>query len=584
LGEDEITALAKEGVEALVSRTVSKPWRGEEYVPGKVSGTWRGAISADPKTFNLHLAEVDAPSAGIIAPLHDSLLDYDNVSRTWEPNCASAEIVTDQKAGTLSVVYTLRDDLYWSFYNSDRRVKVTSDDVVFWYDEIVGDAAFDSSGYGGQFIDMGGGERAHIDIEKLDDRRFAFHFPRVSADPLLSTNMDFGPRFIYEPAKQSGGAAGVEKVSALFSVNSDPREIPSMGRWFLIEYSPAQRLVYARNPAYWDRDAAGAASAYPEQMILSIVPDENTQYLQFQRGSLETASFRPENLVDAVNRAGAAYTVFNAEGSLGASLWSFNQNPANKDKPFYRWFIQKEVRQAMSCLLNRDRIIEQVYRGLGSPKYDFFPPPNPYYNPDITLPYRYDPARALSLLESAGFRRDGQGVLRDSRGAAMEFDLSIAGDSAIASDMASIIAGECEAVGIKVNVRQLDFQKLVDSLTRSFDWQSVFIGLGANYFPTQGSNVWPSTGNLHLWHPFQEKPATDWEARVDYLYNEGAHTINRAKAQPVWDEYQRIILEQCPVVYLVRGRAFAGVNNRWDFSNLYFDNVRSLQTERVWLR
>jgi peptide/nickel transport system substrate-binding protein len=350
-----------------------------------------------------------------------------------------------------------------------------------------------------------------------------------------------------------------------------------------VEYSPAQRLVYARNPDYWDKDEGGNAAVYPEQMVLSIVPDENTQYLQFQQGRLESASFRPENLADAVNKAGEGYTVFNSEGSLGAGLWSFNQNPANTGAPFYRWFIQKEVRQALSCLLNRERIIEQVYRGLGSPKYDFFPPPNPYYNPDITLSYRYDPGRALALLESAGFHQDSRGILRDADGRAFEFDLSISGDSAVTSDTASIIADECAPLGIKVNIRQLDFQRLVDSLTRSYDWQTVIIGLGANLFPTQGSNVWPSKGNLHLWHPLQEHPATEWEAKIDRLYNEGAHTIDRSKAAAIWDEYQRVILEQCPVVYLVRGRAFAGVNNRWDFSNVYFDNMRGLETERAFL-
>jgi peptide/nickel transport system substrate-binding protein len=69
---------------------------------------------------------------------------------------------------------------------------------------------------------------------------------------------------------------------------------------------------------------------------------------------------------------------------------------------------------------------------------------------------------------------------------------------------------------------------------------------------------------------------------VDRLYNEGAHTIDRARAGPIWDEYQRILLEQCPVIYLVRGRSFVGVQNRWDVANLYFDNVGGLQTERLW--
>jgi peptide/nickel transport system substrate-binding protein len=541
---------------------------------------WRGTVSADPKTFNVLLAELDAPSAGIVGMMHDSLLDYDYVSRTWVPRLASAEIVVDEKAGRLSVVYTLRDDLFWSFYGDEtgtRDVRVTSDDVVFWYDEIVGDPVFNSSGYGSQFF-----ADEHIDIEKLDGRRFAFHFPRISADPFLATNMSFGPRFIFEGAKTRGGAEGVK---ALFSVAEDPRAIPSLGRWHLVEYSPSQRLVYARNPRYWERDDAGEAATYPEQMVLSIIPDEHTTFLRFQQGAVETVGFTPENLVEGINKAGSGsnpYEVFNAEGSLSASLWSFNQNPANADKNFYRWFTRKEFRQSLSCLLNRQRIIDQVYRGLGAPKYDFFPEPNPYYNPDITLDYRYDPARAVALLESIGFKAGFP--LVDDQGVPVEFDLAISGENAMLSDIASIIVDECAAVGIRVNIRQLDFQKLIDSLTRAYDWQTVIIGLGTNYFPTQGSNVWPSSGNLHLWHPLQKQATTEWEARVDYLYKEASFTLDREKAGALWDEYQRIILEECPIVYLVRGRAFYGVHTRWDFTNLFFDNLGGLQTERVWGR
>jgi peptide/nickel transport system substrate-binding protein len=110
------------------------------------------------------------------------------------------------------------------------------------------------------------------------------------------------------------------------------------------------------------------------------------------------------------------------------------------------------------------------------------------------------------------------------------------------------------------------------------------IGLGNNLFPTQGSNVWPSNGNLHLWHPLQEKPFTEWEARIDHLYNEGSYTIDREKAKAYWDEYQNLILEQCPIIYLMRSRSFWALQNRWDFSNVYFDNMNSAEISHIYLR
>jgi peptide/nickel transport system substrate-binding protein len=580
LSLEELEAISAEGLQELLAKTMTKPWRGEEFVPGKLGGTWNSSMIKDPKSFNHLIAERDAETAGILNMLTDALLKYNVVRREWEANCAFPQIIVNEKDQTLDVIYTLRDNLYWSYYNSDIKFPVTSDDVIFWYDEIEGDEECQSSAYNGQFLTMEDGSEARVTIHKINDKRFRFHFPRIVADPLLTTNRDFGPRHMYEPAKKANGVQGVRD---LFSVASDPKLIPSMGEWFLVEYVQSQRLVFKRNPNYWEKDSAGLSIPYIEERIVQILPDKNTEYLVFKEGRLETYTARPEDLNELVHKTNAPYTVFNAEGNIGPGLWSFNQNPQNSNEPHYDWFTKKEFRQAMSCLLNRQRLNAQVYRGLAEPKLDFFPAPNPFYNPDIKLEYQYNPARALELLQSVGFTRDRRGTLYDEKNRRVEFDLSVIADSNVNADIASIIVDELGKIGIKVNIRATDFQKLVEQLTSTYDWQTLMIGLGSNFFPTQGSNVWPSTGNLHLWHPLQEKPFTEWEARVDYLYNEGSYTIDKEKAFVIWDEYQRLLLEQCPVIYLMRMRGFWAIQNRWDFTNVYYDNLNGAETQHIFL-
>lgn len=577
----EIQALTEQSDTALIQNTVSKPFKHDAYVNGRVGGVMQDALISDPKTFNQLIAERDGTSTDIMAMTLDYLVSYDFLTRKWIPRLAFFEIETDPSKGTLTVHYTLRENLFWSWFASEKKVPVTSDDVVFWYNEIAGDSQFGSSAYPQQWCVMPDGESRHVDCVKIDDRRFDFIFPRTVSDPLLATNMEVAPSFLYREAKEKGGAEGVKK---LFPVNVDVRTIPSCGQWFITEYSASQRLVFSRNPDYWQKDENGCSIPYVEKKVFQIVGDMNTCSLLFRQGKMDFYSPRPEELSDVIENQKDDYTVYNAAGSMGAQLWSFNQNAVNSDQNFYVWFNIKQFRQAMSCLLNRDRIISQTYRGLAYPKYDFFPDANPMYNPEITLKYRYNPERALNLLESAGFYRNKNGTMCDSRGIAVEFDLSVASSSPVANDIALIIADECSKIGIKVNVRQLDFQKLVEMLTASYDWQSLIIGLGSNLFPSQGSNVWPSSGNLHMWYPMQEKPVTDWEARIDYLYNEGCYTVDTEKARTYWDEYQRIILEQCPVIYLVRPRSFAAVRNRWDLSNVFYDNKYGLEVERIFLR
>lgn len=592
---EEIEAYRAGSKNDLIQRTVSRPKTDSPWVDGKAGGVWNTTISGDPKSFNLLIAERDGETSAILSPLYDALTDYDTVLKKWVPRLASFEIKPDEEKGTLDLIYTLRDDLYWSFYKDSKpKVKVTSEDVLFWYNEIMCDEEMGSSSYNAQFMEMPDGSVQKITMEKIDELSFVVHFPRIIAEPLLSANMDFGPAFLYKPAKEKGGA---QAVKDLFSVATDPKELPSLGRYFITEYTPGQRIVCERNPDYWEKDSKGESISYPETRIIQIVGDPNTNYLLFKQGKIESFSPTPEQLEDIVSSSSNkidsegnflekkdGYTVFNSAGGLSASFWSFNQNPKNKDEKYYKWFTKKEFRQAMSCLLNRERIISQTYRGLAEPKYSFFPEANAFFDENVVLKYRFSHAHAKKLLESAGFSLHDDGFLYDSEGNKVEFDLTITSSNPIVSDISQIIADECKKAGITVNVRQTDFQRLVEQLTATYDWQTLIMGLsGGTIFPTQGSNVWVSSGNLHLWNPLQKEPETDWEARVDYLYNEASCTVDVEKARPMWSEYQEIILEQCPIVYLVRGRSFFALQNRWDFSNVYFDNVNGAETDHVFL-
>ncbi len=211
LSVEEIEARGAAGLADILAKTVSKPWRGEGFVAGKPGGSWYSVTGEDPKSFNMLIAEQDGSTMAIVNNMHDSLIGYDFARSEWQARIATPEIIVDEEADTLTVMYTLRDDLYWSYYNSDKKIKVTSDDVVFWYNEISGDPDCQSSAYYQQFLEMPDGSEGHVDIEKIDERRFAFKFPRIIAEPLLSTNMDFGPRHIFEPAKKTGRRGRGEK-------------------------------------------------------------------------------------------------------------------------------------------------------------------------------------------------------------------------------------------------------------------------------------------------------------------------------------------------------------------------------------
>ncbi len=579
LSRGEAEALRSKARDEVLAKTVRKPG-GQAFKAGKVGGTWLTSITNDPKTFNTLTAR-DSETRGVIDALFDTLADYDPYTRTFKPDLASFEVAADQSAGRLSVIYTLRDDLYWTTPGQGRRqgVKVTSDDVVFWYNEVEGDRAAQQPGYAGQFVDMPDGSRRRIEIEKLDARRFAFRFPRIVSNPVLQTNMEFGPRYLYEPAKK---AKGVQGMLDLLSVDTDPGTIPSIGRFHVVEYTPGQRVVLKRNPNYWKKDENGNGYPYVDTVIVRIVPDKNTEYLLFKQGNRDSYDVRAEELRELLDAKNPDYTVYNGGESLGSAFFTFNQNPAHMDPVRYRWFSQTKFRQAMSSLLDRERIVAQVYRGLAVPAHHFFARPNPFYDESIRLPYTYDPPRARRLLADIGIRPDARGRMADAEGNPIEFEIDVAAENNVSIDVASVFADELAQVGITAHVKPIDFQKLVEMLISTYDWQCVSVSLGSNYWPDGGSNVWQSSGNFHVWRPLQDKPATDWEARVDALYNEGRFTLDRDRQKKIYDEYQRLLLEQLPVIYIVHPLQFAAVRNKWD--NVFYDTLNGLDSTYVFLK
>ena len=247
-----------------------------------------------------------------------------------------------------------------------------------------------------------------------------------------------------------------------------------------------------------------------------------------------------------------------------------------------KWFSNTTFRQAMSCFFNRERVVKEVYRGLADSDLSFFAKPNPYYDPAITQQFTYNPERGKQLLAQIGIQQNAAGVMQDEQGNPIVYDLTVPIETNISIDIGTIYADELKKVGITLRVKPVQFQKLVESLTKSYDWQSVMISVGSNYFPIQGDNVWLSSGNLHLWNPLQPKPATAWEAEIDALYWQGYSERDPVKAKKIWDRYQRVILDQLPVMYMVFANSFSAFSNRW--ANIRVDTLAAPDLNYVYLK
>src|SRR5262249_24862579 len=162
------------------------------------------------------------------------------------------------------------------------------------------------------------------------------------------------------------------KINDAWSVKTPLTEIAGLGPFVLAEHVSGQRLVFTRNPHYWRKDATGIALPYLDKLTI-VVASQAAEALKLQSGETDlmtNADIRPEDYA-AFKRAsdeGRLRLIDNGVGLDPNLLW-FNLTSAKGADPKSRWFNNKAFRQAISCAVDRQAIVNTVYLGEAIPIY-----------------------------------------------------------------------------------------------------------------------------------------------------------------------------------------------------------------------
>jgi peptide/nickel transport system substrate-binding protein len=274
-------------------------------------------------------------------------------------------------------------------------------------------------------------------------------------------------------------------------------------------------------------------------------------------------------------------------------LW-FNQNTGTNalGKPIVnpahlKWFRNKKFRQAISCAIDRERMVREIYQGRGRSIHGFFSSENPKWNNPNIPQFGYDPARARALLAEIGIQdRNGDGLAEDAEGNPLEITLFSNADNLLRQRAAQLIQDDFKKLGIKLNHVAIDFRSLVEKINATFDYECALMGLGGGGVdPASQLNVLKSSEELHQWFPFQKTPSTEWEARIDALMDAQMRTLDYAQRKKAFDEVQQILGEEMPMIYTISPFSYSalrtGVANArpsvltpyrvtWNLEELYF--------------
>src|ERR1700723_3222852 len=151
--------------------------------------------------------------------------------------------------------------------------------------------------------------------------------------------------------------------------------------------------------------------------------------------------------------------------------------------------------------------------------------------------------------EIRGFFLEERWLPGGSHGDHVEFSILTSSSNAQRTKIATIVQDDLSQLGMTVQVIPLEFRAMVDRLLNTHDYEAAVMGLvSGDADPTSEMNVWLSSGETHLWHPRQEKPATPWESEMDRLMQQQLVTLDYSKRKSSYDRVQEIVAEDLPVI------------------------------------
>jgi len=544
-----------------------------ENPPGRAGGRIVVGLRSEPKTLNPILA-ADDTSRDVIRCMTSDLIHISRENLKTEPALAKSWAVSrDGKQYTLHLRQGLRF--------SDGQ-PLNADDVIFsfhlYLDEKVHSPQRDLLVIGGK----------PVEVQKVDDYtvRFELAQPYAAAERIFD-GLAIVPRHLLEETYRSGNFAHAWTLSAL------PNQFAGLGPFRLKEYVPGQRVVLEKNPYYWKKDRAGNRLPYLDELVFLFVPSEDAQVVRFEAGDTDVLSrFSAENFaVLQKEQAVRGYHLYDLGAGFEYNFLFFNLNDlAAKGHPEIAkkqsWFQDVRFRQAVSAAVDRDSIISLVYHGRATALWGNVTPGNKLWI-DNALPHPTQSLdRARQLLKSAGFSLKSDGTLVDAHGTPVEFSILTSSSNAQRSKMATLIQDDLSKLGMNVHVVSLEFRAMVDRLLNSYDYEAAVMGLvTGDADPTPEMNVWLSSGETHLWHPEQAKPATEWEAEIDRLMQQQMTTLDYAKRKHLYDRVQEIIAENVPVICLASPSILVGARDRvGNFRPAILDPYALWNVEQLYVR
>ena len=314
------------------------------------------------------------------------------------------------------------------------------------------------------------------------------------------------------------------------------------GPFRLVSQEIDKEVVIERNPLSWQQDSS---QGNIQRVRFAVVPDPITRALELRKGSadLESNSLLPDMLpVLAAEKHLAVESV----GGTQVQYIAFNTiDPILRDV---------RVRQAVACAIDIPLILKTLQDGRARSAVSLLPQTHWAWTGNVAR-YDYDPSRAASLLDQAGYRpgRDGTRLHLTMKTSTDE------GTRLLAATLQQQLA----QVGIALDIRSFESATYIQDLTRGSFQIYALRWIGGNEQPDIFGYAF-STARIP---PKGANRGRYSNPRLDALLDDAGASTDQARRTSDYVQAQQILAQDLPAFNLwykdsivVHNRRLSGIS------------------------
>ncbi len=508
-------------------------------MPGYQNGDWLvEAFSVGLKTIT-PLVSSDAYAADVQSYIQESLLTRDPETLEWLGLIAESWQVSEDG---LTFTFQLRKGVKFS----DGK-ELTADDVAFTFTFMMNPAINAPR------------ERAYYEkiasVTVVDPYQVVFKFKEPYFESLaLAGGMAIMPRHFYEPYLKKPDSFNTSKGLLL---GSGPYRLKDPKGW-----TPDIGMVeLERNPRYW-----GAVQPPFNRLLWKVIANDAARLTTFRNGEIDTYGARPreyQTLLDDPDFIKRTQHFEYMSPTAGYNYIAWNQQRDGKPTRF----ADKRVRQAMTYITDRQRVIEEIMLGYGEVAVSPFSPRSTQHDKSLT-PHPYDLTKAKQLLREAGYiDRNGDGILDDAQGRPFDFELVFFQDNEDTRRVVLFLKDLYARAGVKLVPKPTEWSVMID-LLKQRDFDAITLG-------------WTSSLETDIYQIFHSSQIADGgdnfisykNTKLDQLIEKARASVDEKTRMPLWQQAERILHEDQPYTFLMRRQSLVFIDKR----------IRNLQITKVGL-